>query len=124
MNGNGSNPAGGQSDYHVYALGPIDWFDGWTPAVELLARLAESEYGTHSFELLIVRLIEAARLFGRYTYWEGDGVWWVAGLPTVVDDGWSEYLLAVKQSNNGSVFVWSPVLLPWLSEYENSTVVR
>ncbi len=55
----------------------------------------------------------AKELVEKYTFWEGDGIWMVSGLP-VNDSASSLPMFAVKQNNNGDTFICSPLQLHWL----------
>lgn len=62
----------------------------------------------------------AKELIEKYTSWEGDGNWYVSGMPSE-DSSDSLPIFAVKQENNGSTFLCSPFPLPWV---ESSTRIR
>lgn len=109
---------------HTYWLAPIDWWYGWmTPGglvdhawfVNGLLTIEDCE----RLEAEIGSIVDHALAEMRRAGWEGDvqeGPF-VAALPVDLDNcGPMDFLVAVKQENNGSVFIWSPVALPWLSE--------
>lgn len=100
----------------VYALGPIDWWLGWCPFTTLI-RAFESDPVSLDLDRVFNLVVTAAWGFTR-AGWEGDGRWYLSAVPN--DEGGPEcdLLLAVKQSNNGSTFVFSEHELPWLREYE------
>lgn len=61
---------------------------------------------------LLFEMYSVAKDEFRQLGWEGDGAWHYAGIPGTTSG--PEAVLAVKQQNNGSVFVLSPVPLDWL----------
>jgi hypothetical protein len=102
----------------VYCLPPIDWWDGWTLLEELVVPTAVDEFDDgYTARLLLATALEAASLF-VHVGWEGDGCWRAAPLP-IFDDGCQthDFMIAVKQANNGTTFLSSPDRLPWLEEY-------
>lgn len=105
----------------VYVLPPIDWWEGWTPLRTLLLERRETyldEAGDSVVEQLVDLTIRAARIF-TLNGWEGDGWpdgWYVSALPT--GEVGPDLLIAVKQRNNGTVYLLSPVPLPWIEEYQ------
>jgi len=61
----------------------------------------------------------ALEQFRSRTGWEGDvrdGPF-IAGLPPAHKGSESDLMVAVKQEENGLVFVWSPHELTWLREF-------
>ena len=102
----------------LYEIGPIDYWTGWTP----LEQVKVNNYSDKEYEDLESDAEFAKVLIEKYTSWEGDGRWYVSGMPT------SEYsnsllMFAVKQSNNGSTFICTPFPLPWLDTLERMKVV-
>lgn len=116
---------------NVYERGYIDWWWGWSPVEALHAQPEEQDAEAHNpFELdppwygrrnrhleaVVEHALAQIRADGR---WEGDIAQgpYVAGLLPSDEDGYgeSEVMVALKQSNNGTVFVWSPRALPWLA---------
>jgi hypothetical protein len=97
----------------IYYLPPIDWWEGWTTLEGLSRSLEPDEFFDPVVEVATF-MLRAAPLFVK-AGWEGDGTWRAAPLP-VFDEGVQlrSFLVAVKQSNNGSTFVASPKALPWL----------
>ena len=100
----------------VYKVAPIDDWTGWR-------KLTEAASETHSggppcgpsFRTLLARLLDACEIARREHNWEGDisimgGPYWIP-LPPGRDD---KFLIAWKQSNDGTSFVASPFALPWL----------
>jgi hypothetical protein len=90
----------------VYQTPPTDdfAFQGWG-----IPPLAAEE---------VVRAAEAC--IQRARMWEGDGAAgpYVMQLPCVESDG-RMWVVALKIRNNGTTFIWSPIPLPHLSEYED-----
>jgi len=109
------------TDAFVYQLSPIDWWYGWSELDDVVAHIEEPTEGTRArvrAELERVR-DHALNQFRRRTYWEGDITTGprFAGLPPGDGNADGDVMVAIKQSNNGSVFVWSPYELPWISDY-------
>jgi len=124
---------------HIYErMTPIDYWEGWIPLYYLeedepyeidiallLARILsvyayteDYKYGSvdpHSMADYITRAVKELK---SHTDWEGDGSIYIAGLPC--DDGtsgdYNNYLIAVKQGNNGDTFIISPKKLSWLEK--------
>jgi hypothetical protein len=117
-------------DGYVYERGPIDWWWGWSPVSELKAQPedvgstspydAEAPWHGHrnmTLEAVVDHALARIRADGR---WEGDisqGPY-IAGLVPPNADSYaeSEVIVGLKQSNNGTVYVWSPRLLAYLDE--------
>lgn len=112
-----------RKSYHIYTLGPIDYWEGWQGLDELSERLKLEEKSSreplnHHANNLHEEWQTVVELIRKHTRWEGDGYWRVSSLP---NPEWScsEFLFSVKQLNNGSVFIASPFPLPWLQEYQD-----
>jgi hypothetical protein len=92
----------------VYELSPIDEWMGWSEHEDVAAEYREELERTREHAVEQIR---------SRSGWEGDisrGPLY-AGVPR--DDPWSAVMVAIKQSNNGRVFIWSPVDLPWLAKF-------
>lgn len=103
----------------AYVMPPIDWWPGtaeFSPAEE--AAIAETT-SPESYALAERhnRASELARLHslavGAFEplRWEGDGVWRFGAFPA---DQRTGLWISVKQSNDGTTFVLTPVAMPWL----------
>jgi len=109
-------------DGFVYVTGPIDWWPAWTkvdtPPVEDYGNYAGMTEAEHAASTLREReeLLESAKEKFRAAGWEGDVTMgpYFAGLPT--DDETGRTMVGLKQSNNGTTFIWSPLELPWLGK--------
>jgi hypothetical protein len=102
---------------HVYKT-LIDHWLGWRRLDQEIVALAKSGCGAEAWEVehLIMLLSAAAYAFTR-AGWEGDGIWKISALAPVDDGGGdSRVMLAVKQSNNGTTFIFSELVIPWLEE--------
>ena len=92
-------------DWHIYAYEYIDDLNWMPPAAELFR---DWELGDE----LIARVAERFREIG----WEGDGEFQVFWLPPFLGVGVRDYGcygLLVKQDNDGTSWLASPVPLPW-----------
>ena len=103
---------------HVYHMSPIDHWAGWQHPADVFAPVEES-HDRHTIPQW-EDAWDQARELARQIGWEGD----VAIGPRVsmlpADDFKpAPFIIAWKQSNNGSTFVASPFPLPWLSEYRH-----
>lgn len=103
----------------VYALPPIDFWEGWTAERTFMA----SCLSDLNVDWGLMRLGEYAKFrrdameLAKRAGWEGDirdGPY-VAALPN--GDCESPLMIAWKQSSNGDTFIVSPLLLPWLEEW-------
>jgi hypothetical protein len=111
--------------WRSYARGPIDWWSGWQPyeppaegsepppREELRASLDPSS-GEEYERSLVFEMYQAARPLFEELGWEGDGEWHYAGIPGDGSTAGPDLVLAVKQQNNGTVFLLSPVPLTYL----------
>lgn len=109
----------------VYECGPIDWWNGWQEINDLLGVRTEDEDNDEDEDLdederawrdEVHRDYQIAQdLFRRYTSWEEDGWWHASGLPDPAQTE-SRCMVAVKQNNNGSVYICSPFPLVWLEK--------
>jgi hypothetical protein len=105
---------------HVYQVGPIDWWGGWTPLPELLARPnAIDDPWPHSGRSMQARW-EFAQTIARHLGWPGDIRQGPFACPLPNGDiDCGEYLIAWKEDNNGTTYVASPYRLPWLEGGNN-----
>lgn len=107
----------------VYQMGPVDWWPGWSFLDETVAQHGGDAATQASVRVQLERIRENAYVqFRDRTYWEGEPETIepgpvFAGLPPGDGDADGDVMFAIKQSNNGSVFVWSPYELPWLAQY-------
>lgn len=122
---------------HVYTLDFIDWWDGWTPYEEMLAKRILDEakpnpdlFTSHIYSSkdLQEQLLMAVYAVSKVGGWDGDITQgpFVSGLPmpdtkanreldTVYEEGRASALMfGWKHRNNGMTFICSPVPLPWL----------
>ena len=107
---------------YVYEMPPTDWFFPFKTLDQVLLN-AEAEAESFSANFLAIKktILEkvehAKRLFEKHTLWEGDGDVYISGLPCDSGDSFPLILVIIKQSNNGTTFLYSPVELPYLKEY-------
>ena len=110
-----------RSEARVYVADcPIDWWQGWTHQKDYLKALASDDEvidGSHTDGIVAYgeALGEAKRL-ALNAGWEGDmrdGPY-VSALPDLDCTGLCPILIAWKQDNNGTTFIFSPFELPWL----------
>jgi hypothetical protein len=94
-------------DGFVYQRGPIDHWWGWMTTQNLDEKLQK----------VVDHALASFRADGR---WEGDIIDgpYIAGILPSDADAYveSEVMVAVKQANNGMVYVWSPQALPHLEQ--------
>ena len=100
---------------YTYALGPIDFWEGWSSADEMMSAPYHdvSHWGPDNVRKRVWAAEDAARAAG----WEGDGQPRISMIPT--DDVVCEIIVAIKQSNNGTTFIVSPVEMPWLGKFRS-----
>lgn len=115
---------------YVYATNPIDFWCGWQLVSEackipphirdLLDPQAnlDDDHQNDSQDYIsifdVAKFFEAAKWTARKIGWEGDVAWgpYISMLPHNESD--CLFMLAWKQSNNGTTFIASPFDLPWL----------
>jgi len=91
---------------YIYELPPTDFFEGFTSEQDLIEDNSLSD---------IKENIERAKfLFARYTTWEGDGSCYISSIPSI--DSFPLMFITIKQSNNGTTFLMSPIELNHLSK--------
>lgn len=98
----------------VYALGPIDYWGGWTQLKDLM--IQDEDPWVYASSL--VRRWDLAKEMARHLIWEGDVIQgpYVSPIPDTGGDVVCEFLIGWKQQNNGTTFIASPFKLPWLEE--------
>lgn len=100
----------------VYALGPIDFWNGWNNATDYVAETQKMDdnFNEETFQ----PFFEKAKALAREAGWEGDmrSGPFVSALPNDDPGSLSDFIIAWKQDNNGSTFVASPHELPWLGK--------
>jgi len=109
---------------YIYEMPPIDYFVPFKTLEQIIVDVEKEVYSeqVEGTKQTILKLVETAKeCFRKYTLWEGDGRVYVSGLPDV-DYANSFYLIMIKQSNNGTTFLYSPVELPHLEEYLEATI--
>jgi hypothetical protein len=106
-------------DQYVYELPPIDHWEAWCTEQQVMDRIDEDREGLWSVQNYETQFTIAKAAFVE-AGWEGDGEWHLIALPYPVGEGADShrYIIAVKQRNNGTTYVWSPEEMPWLKEYE------
>lgn len=106
---------------YVYEMPPTDWFFPFkTLEQTILDAEAEALHEDHYLEIkqsILAKVDRAKRLFKKHTLWEGDGHVYISSLPSDYGDSFPLILVVIKQSNNGTTFLYSPVILPHLKEY-------
>jgi hypothetical protein len=107
---------------HVYDMGPnMDRWVGWSTVEDVARAGRESMMREDDWPSYIEPIVEHAKeQFRERTGWEGDvreGPFVSGLMPPEPGD---EFVVAValKQDNNGWIYVWSPYQLPWLHEHE------
>jgi hypothetical protein len=101
----------------VYVTAPIDFWDGWTREGRYVKELAARDYYSPKAVAEYKALMSVAMELARGLGWDGDireGPY-VTALPNP-DSGCSDIIVAWKQDNNGTTFIASPRLLPWLHD--------
>lgn len=113
-----------ESDMHVYMTNPIDFWNGWHHPDEVFAvtRVTNSDWkfaGENETKLNAeeyFNFLGKAKKGAKALGWEGDmseGPY-VTMIPNVEGGNYPDFIVAWKQSNNGTTFVASPYHLPWL----------
>ncbi len=105
--------------WHAHETGPIDWWGTWYPYYppeDPPPRLQELRFDQSESDRYLKALLYEMYLVAQREFlelgWEGDGLWHYAGIPGHTSG--PEAILAVKQQNNGTVYVLSPQPLVWL----------
>jgi hypothetical protein len=104
---------------HVYVLPPIDYWTGWSTADDAVPATEYEQVKPQLVAQVKQTIDHALEQFRRRTGWEGDireGPF-VVGLPPIHGGSESDLLVAIKQDNNGMVFVWSPHELGYLADF-------
>lgn len=103
---------------HVYAISPIDFWQGWTPEHQYRLLLKQNAPSAVWGEQRLDDLIREAQRLARQIGWEGDVSQGPFLAPLAPRDSGEEYdyMIAWKQSNNGDTFIASPYRLSWLEE--------
>ena len=107
---------------YIYEMSPIDIWAGWIPLEEALAKPRKYMImgGSNSMDIaeIIAEFLEkldyAKQLFVEHTSWEGDGRVYVTAMPTETD---GHLVFAIKQGNNGTTFLASPIEYTHLKEW-------
>ena len=108
---------------YIYAIAPIDFWNGWQSAEEIVSLdhnfdwINEIKFVDPDSYFSFLRKAKHAALMAG---WEGDmsdGPY-ISMLPDDGDPGPCKFMIAWKQSNNGTTFIASPFELPWLGDSE------
>lgn len=94
---------------YVYSIGIVDDFTGFTSFEKENFRFNENAYQS--------MLQEVRMLLIKHTYWEGDGHFEMFPVLDPNDIAFPHICVIIKQSNNGSTFVVSPIRLHGMNEY-------
>jgi hypothetical protein len=107
----------------AYELPPIDHWMGTTwfiPEQEAERAGAPAPPGLfppdddpHGLAIELTQLHRLAAPAFRTLGWEGDGGWRYGSFPDELN---TRLWIAVKQSNNGTTYVLSPIAMPWLKD--------
>ena len=101
---------------YVYDVTYIDfwygWHDPWAPQTP-----NHEPVDPDQVRWIAASVIRAIRDIARVTGWEGDirGGPYVAPVPGPDYEPERGWFVALKQDNNGTTYLWSPVALPWLA---------
>lgn len=104
----------------IYEMPPTDWFYPFKTLDQVIEDLKTELFETdvdNVREWILDEVEEAKNLFRTYTLWEGDGRVYISGLPSNNGNAAPLVLIMIKQSNNGTTFLCSPVELSHLKEY-------
>ncbi|MDD3157451.1 hypothetical protein [Anaeromusa sp.] len=103
----------------VYELNPTDYFFPFKSFDQAIVD-AEIEGGEKFKDVIITAVDNAKNKFKKHTVWEGDGRFFVSGLPGADSENMPLILVIIKQVNNGTTFLYSPVELPYLEYFLES----
>lgn len=114
----------------IYERGPIDYWTGWHTFDNFIKELYEERNFIGDNELkkiadqLKKRKEELIYSFAKHTIWEGNGEWYISSIPgdQEKDGTYSEFIIAVKQLNNGLTFIATPYPMEWCGELKIVTV--
>jgi hypothetical protein len=102
----------------AYELPPIDYWAGtieFDPEYEAKIAAEPEPAGifgeAHARSTELTELHRRAVVVFRELHWEGDGGWVYGAVP---GDTTTQLWISVKQENNGTTYVLSPVAMPWL----------
>lgn len=111
------------SKAYVYEMPPTDWFFPFKELDQAIIDAENENCDMFDIKSSILENVENAKtLFREHTLWEGDGEVYISGLPSDDGDSYPLILVVIKQSNNGTTFLCSPVELLHLKEYLNVVV--
>ena len=114
------------STIYVYCVSPIDDFHLWTEAVQYLNQKVTKDFFSTSEFNEFNEVFGIGKMAARLLGWEGDireGPF-VSMLPSYDSGSNSPFIIAWKQDNNGTCFIVSPYLLPWIEVSTGSPMVR
>jgi hypothetical protein len=100
----------------LYVLSPIDDWSGWTVVDDHMATLDDRDA-----EIFLETFTPAKNAIEAHGWFEHDThtyPWFIAPLPSTDGDGYCEWMVATKITNNGTTFLVSPYRLPWLGDAE------
>jgi hypothetical protein len=114
---------------YIYEMAPIDIWAGWIRLEDALAEPGKYSLMGNSASLDEKEIIAEFRqeldyakyLLAKHTSWEGDGRVYVTAMPTEID---AHLVFAIKQSNNGTTFIASPIEYAHLKEWLVATPSR
>lgn len=109
-------------EFFVYELAPIDWWAGSVSVAEYLFFGTTIETGQEDVPLVdeaLRYIVRALYAITQKSGWEGDATALRIGAVPRGDQN-LHILVLVKQANNGSTFLASPVVLPHLASYETT----
>lgn len=106
---------------YLYEMPPTDYFFMFKTLDETVESVSKNEdFGEEvdGITKILNRVVANAKnCFRKYTHWEGDGTVYILGLPDGDSDVFPNLLVLIKQCNNGTTFLFSPVELPHLKKY-------
>jgi hypothetical protein len=105
------------STWYFYSTGPIDEWVGWHGLDHVSHDRPEENPWVPGLPSLpwLRHLIPLIAAEFKRDGWEGDGSWYLTALPDP-DNFTSRIVIAVKQSNNGQVFMASQMGMDWFKD--------
>jgi hypothetical protein len=91
------------SPAYLYEMYPIDVWRGWILIQDALADPDKFDLRRSDLE---ERVAEVKKLLSEHTKWEGDGNIYLSSIPYEPE---TRLVFAIKQSNNGTTYIASPL---------------
>jgi hypothetical protein len=106
-----------ENKMYIYEMPPVEHFEGMQKTKKVIRKLSKSHDDIDTLTEFLALIKDAMILFRKKTSWEGDVKQSRCFSIPDPDYAGSKFAIVIKQDNNGTTFLCSPVVIGYLQEY-------